>query len=315
MSSEFDVKPEQIDWEYISDVKADVSEVPIWIPEEETLAWIDVYAGKFNKTDCVSGATKTWEMGEIIGSYALTDNPKQVIVALQSGMYVLRLDDGSREELFDAPYDPAEFRFNDGRCDQDGRFWVGSMALRASGSPVEMIGELRGTASFWCIEGTTMRHAIDGVTVANGIAFSPSGTTLYLADWPSWSILAFDVDRESGVASNRRTFTSIPEGMVPDGASVDAEGGYWLALFRAGLIARFSPSGKLDRLLSAPASQPTMVAFGGRGLETMYVTTARRYLDQEAALEQPLAGGIFRCDVGAAGIPEPRYQGAVVPPE
>lgn len=302
MSAEFGTMPEEPQWECVLEARAGIGEVPIWSPEQESLYWIDVYEGLLHRTEPESGTTKTWNVGETIGCYALEAGGAGAVVALQSGVFRLDFVSGTLEKMFDAPYDSARFRFNDGRCDERGRFWVGNMPLTTLEGPQPVR-----QSSFWCTDGPQMRLRVEEMTVANGIAFSPQGDVLYLADRPTWTIQAFDFDMETGKASNRRTFARVPAGMSPDGASVDTEGGYWIALFRAGLIARFLPDGSLDRIIKAPTSLPTMVCFGGRDLGTMYLTTARRHLDEEGLRREPLAGAIFRCDVGVKGLPEPRF--------
>jgi L-arabinonolactonase len=296
-------RPDTVQWERVAETSADLGEVPIWCSEESRLYWIDVYEGLLHRTDPESGKTETWSTGETVGSYALTDIENVVVVALQSGIYRLNLRGGALEKIFDAPYDPARWRFNDGRADRRGRFWVGNMPLRSLAGP-----QPQGQSSFWRIEGAEMRLGVEGMTVANGIAFGPQDDVLYLADRPTWSIQAFDYDIETGAASNRRTFVHLPEGMGPDGASVDTEGGYWLALVRAGLIARFLPDGSVDRVVRAPSSLPSMVSFGGPDLRTMYVTTIFRNLDEAGRRAEPLAGAVFRGKVGATGLPEPRFR-------
>jgi hypothetical protein len=203
-------KPDAVQWERVAETSADLGEVPIWCSEESRLYWIDVYEGLLHRTDPESGKTETWSTRETIGCYALTDVEHVVAVALQSGIYRLDLQGGALEKIFDAPYDPARWRFNDGRADRRGRFWVGNMPLRSLAGP-----QPQGQSSFWRVEGAEMQLGVEGITVANGIAFGPQDDVLYLADRPTWSIQAFDYDIDTGVASNRRTFVHLPEGMGP----------------------------------------------------------------------------------------------------
>jgi sugar lactone lactonase YvrE len=294
--------PEEPTWTCVLAAEAQLGEVPIWSVAEQQLYWIDVDGALLHRTDPTDGRTATWPTPETIGSYALVRDAAAAVVALQSGIFHLDLVSGRLEKMFDAPFDDRRFRFNDGRCDRRGRFWVGNMPLRTVAGP-EPVGE----SAFWCVDGPELRLGVGGITVANGIAFAPGGDVLYLADRPSWSVLAFAYDEESGTAAERRTFARVPEGMVPDGAAVDEEGGYWIALFRAGLIARFLPDGTPDRTFRAPMSLPTMVCFGGPELRTLYVTTARRHLDTAGLEREPLAGGLFSCDAGVRGLAEPAF--------
>jgi sugar lactone lactonase YvrE len=255
-----------------------------------------------NATDPETGRTQTWPMPVRIGSLALRAGGERALVALADGLYDLDLTSGRLAKLHDGPYDQANYAFNDGRCDRQGRFWVGTARLPGSAVP-------DGGAHFYRLDREGPKRLIGDLTIANGIAFSPEGRTMYLANRPKWEILAFDYDLATGTPSNRRRFARVPEGEIPDGAAVDREGGYWIAMFRSGRIYRFAPDGRLDRDIRAPVSLPTMVAFGGPDYRHLYLTTGRRQLDAEGLKREPRAGGIFRCEIGVCGLPEPRLSG------
>ncbi|MGE4239004.1 SMP-30/gluconolactonase/LRE family protein [Ramlibacter sp.] len=289
------------EWSCVLDAKANVGEVPIWSARSQRLYWIDIYAPSLNRTDPLTGATQTWRFTSPIGSYALDADEAFALVALQEGYFKLDLRTGASSMLFAAPYDVANYRFNDGRCDRQGRFWVGTARLRDSTQP-------DGGASFYRLDAQGPVRLIEGVTIANGIAWSPDGRTMYLADRPNWQMLAFDYDPASGVPSNRRRFAGLNVGEIPDGAVVDSEGFYWIALMDAGKILRFSPAGELDRILEAPTLQPTMITFGGHDYRTLFVTTAAHDRGSKEAAAERLAGGIFSLDLDVRGIPEPRVK-------
>jgi sugar lactone lactonase YvrE len=286
----------------VLDARAEVGECPTWCPEERALYWIDIYGPALFRTDPESGATRRWDLPSPVGCFGLREGQQAAIVALADGVYELNLETGALTLLHGAPFDTAHYRFNDGRCDRQGRFWAGSTRWPDSPRPF-------GTSAFWRCDAGGLTLGIDNTSIANGIAFSPDGRVMYVADRPNWQILAFDYDPATGTPSNRRRFATVPEGEVPDGAAVDAEGGYWIAMFRAGRILRFTPEGRLDRDLKAPTILPTMICFGGPDLATLYVTSSRRHLEDAQRTAEPLAGGIFRCDVGARGIAEPRWRG------
>jgi sugar lactone lactonase YvrE len=149
---------------------------------------------------------------------------------------------------------------------------------------------------------------MDGFITPNGMAFSPDGSTMYLSDsHPSvQSVWAFDYDTTTGTPSNRRLFIDMkPLPGRPDGAAVDADGCYWICGNDAGLIHRFAPAGKLDRSLAVPVKKPAMCAFGGPGLDTLFVTSIRpEGIDLS---DQPLAGGVFALRPGVRGLPEPMF--------
>jgi sugar lactone lactonase YvrE len=186
--------------------------------------------------------------------------------------------------------------FNDGRCDLFGRFVVGTVR-RSHASE-------RGGCALWRLHGSEITMLDEGFTVCNGIAFNRAADRLYLADSPEGIVYRYPYDPETGAVGARSVFADLPDGFFPDGASVDAEGGYWAALFGSGRIVRLDVEGRVDRVLRAPDKYPTMVAFAGPDLSTMVVTTARRYATIEYLELNPQSGGIFAAQVGAQGIPE-----------
>jgi len=189
-------------------------------------------------------------------------------------------------------------RFNDGRCDRQGRFLAGTMLMNmAAGASVGCIYSYQ--------KESELTKLLDGFITPNGMAFSPDGRTLYLSDsHPSVQMIwAFDYDTATGTPSRRRMFVdmnALPG--RPDGAAVDEDGGYWICGNDAGLVHRFTPDGKLDRSLAVPVKKPAMCAFGGAGLDTLFVTSIRpEGIDLS---DQPLAGGLFALRPGVRGLPE-----------
>jgi sugar lactone lactonase YvrE len=302
MKTDLDLAPEELPWECVLESKPTIGEVPVWSGEENSMYWIDVYNGLLNRTNVDNGETAAWPVDETIGCYGLIQGEAAALVALQSGIYRLDFGTGNLEKRFDPPYDPERFRFNDGRADARGRFWVGNMPLKSLAGPMPT-----GESAFWCVDGSDLRFGVDKMTIANGIAFSSDSTVLYLADDPSQSVLAFDYDLEAGQTSDRRVFVTVPSGVTLDGAAVDTEDNYWIALPRQGIIAKFRPDGSLDRVIKSPTQRPAMVCFGGQDLDQMYVVTmTRNYPSEEALKADPLAGAMFRVNVGATGLPEPK---------
>jgi sugar lactone lactonase YvrE len=192
-------------------------------------------------------------------------------------------------------------RFNDGRCDRQGRFWAGTMCL-------DMAAATRAGALYRFAKGQRELPAqLGGFIVPNGLAFSPEGTTMYVSDsHPSvQTIWAFDYDPDGGTPSNRRVFVNMHHlPGRPDGAAIDVDGGYWICGNDAGLVHRFRPDGRLDRSLAVPVKKPAMCAFGGPRLDTLYVTSIRPGGDLS---DQPLAGGVFALRPGTQGLAEPAF--------
>ena len=198
-----------------------------------------------------------------------------------------------------------DMRFNDGRCDRQGRFLAGTLWMNAvPGSSAGCVYRYQPTHD----GAGQMIKLLDGFVTPNGMAFSPDGRTMYLSDSniAVQQIWAFDYDIDTGVPSNRRVFVDMnPMPGRPDGAAIDAEGCYWICAIDAGLVHRFRPDGKLDRSLAVPVKKPTMCAFGGAGLDTLFVTSIRPSgIDLS---DQPLAGGLFALRPGVCGLPEPTF--------
>jgi sugar lactone lactonase YvrE len=196
-------------------------------------------------------------------------------------------------------------RFNDGRCDRQGRFLAGTMLMAMAASQGE--GCIYRYQALGDTPGQLVK-LLDGFKTPNGMAFSPDGRTMYLSDsHPDVQMVwAFDYDPATGTPSNRRVFVDMnPLPGRPDGAAVDAEGCYWICGNDAGLVHRFTPSGKLDQSLAVPVKKPAMCAFGGASLDTLFVTSIRP--DGVDLSDQPLAGGVFALRPGVCGLPEPQF--------
>jgi sugar lactone lactonase YvrE len=285
-------------WRCVVDAGAGVGEVPTWEASTGRLYWLDPYGPTIDEIDPVSGARRSWVLPDMPGSYGLRPGGSGCVVATMSGIYDLDFAAGTVTMRYAAPYDQQNYRFNDGRCDPAGRLWFGT-----NRKPRSECAD--GTASFWRVDEDGPREQIRGITIANGIAFSPAGDLMYIADSPNDQILVFDYDTATGTAANRRTFATTQAGSFPDGAAVDRDGGYWVALFNGDRVVRFTADGVPDIEIPSPVPQPTMVSFGGPDLGTLFLTTARRFLTDQERASFPLSGGIFACELGVAGIPEP----------
>jgi sugar lactone lactonase YvrE len=285
----------------VLDIRAELGECPVWSAAEQALYWTDIYAGRLNRFDPSTGANRVWQLREPIGSFALCHDGA-VLLALKSGLH--RFDSASETLVPVANPEPGlpGNRLNDGRCDRQGRFWVGSMADPVD--PAKPRGALyRLDAAHACVK------AAEGYFVSNGLAFSPDGRTLYHSDsYPAVrTIWAWDLEPETGGISNQRVFVDT-HGMPgrPDGAAVDADGCYWMAANDGWELVRFTPRGKIDRRIALPVAKPSMIAFGGSRLDTIYITSIR----PAAGLEkQPQAGSLFAVDAGVQGLVEPFFAG------
>jgi sugar lactone lactonase YvrE len=284
----------------VLDARNMVGESPVWAVAEQALYWVDIPARRLWRLDAATGQTQQWATAQMPGCIALRQSGGWVC-AMETGFFqLLPAPDGTvaAQELASVHHARPGMRFNDCRCDRQGRMRAGTMLLdMAAAQPVGALHGLERDGS--------VRQLVDGLVVSNGLAFSPDGRTMYLSDsHPSvQTIWAFDYDTDSGTPGNRRLLADMnPLPGRPDGAAVDADGCYWICATDAGLIHRFTPQGVLDRSLAVPVKKPTMCAFGGSRLDTLYVASIRpANIDLS---DQPLAGGLFALNPGICGLPE-----------
>ncbi|MGO3985931.1 SMP-30/gluconolactonase/LRE family protein [Pseudomonas sp. SAS7] len=290
--------------ELITDARNATGESPVWHPQENALYWVDIPAGRLHRWQ-PDGQTRHWAADEMLGCIVRSQQGHW-LGALESGVFHLTPQaDGCLVADKRASVEHARpgMRFNDGRCDRQGRFWAGTMQTNMGAEPVGALYRYDATADATV---KPMQARLDKLIVPNGMAFSPDGKTLYVSDsHPSVQLIwAFDYDIDSGTPHNRRIFVDMNQHPGrPDGAAVDAEGCYWICAIDAGQVLRFTPEGKLDRTLPLPVKKPTMCAFGGPQLDTLFVTSIRPHgIDLS---DQPLAGGVFALNPGVKGLPEP----------
>jgi sugar lactone lactonase YvrE len=278
--------------EQVTDPVTYHGEGPVWSESWGGLRWVDMLAG-----DVLSLAGDGTVRRRHVGDVAAALRPRRgggAVIAVERG-FVLEDGDGGLTALRPVWSDPG-IRMNEGGCDPDGRFWCGSMAY----------DQRPGAAALYRLDpdgGVTT--ALDGVTVSNGLDWSPDGSLAYYDDTATHRVDVFDYDRDAGLTS-RRPFVHLPDHGNPDGLTVDAEGGVWVALFGSGVVHRYTPAGVLDGVVEVPAAQVTACTFGGPGRDRLFVTTSREGL---AAGEDPLAGALFRADVGVPGRPVREFAG------
>ena len=291
--------------ELLVDARHATGESPVWLAGEQALYWTDIPARRLWRWDAASAQTSSWAAPEMLACMAPMAPMTQAgvwIAAMESGMFALTPKvDGQLDCRLLAPVKHAQpgMRFNDGRCDRQGRFLAGTMVMNMA------LGAIAGSVySYQKNSGLTL--LLGGFITPNGMAFSPDGKTMYLSDsHPSvQTVWAYDYDVQIGQPSNRRVFVDMKQHPGrPDGAAVDADGCYWICGNDAGLIHRFTPQGKLDRSLAVPVKKPAMCAFGGAALDTLFVTSIRpEGIDLS---DQPLAGGVFALRPGVCGLLEP----------
>jgi L-arabinonolactonase len=281
----------------VGDVTDLLGEGPVWCPIEQALYWVDIPGAAVRRWRASDEKVTSWAMPESVGSLALCNGG--ILVALRGTISVFNPATGAFTAVGKPRDDGADMRFNDGKCDRQGRFWVGSMpdGVRAP----------RGRLYRHDPNGTTA--VLDGISIPNSLCWSPDGRTMYFADSIERTIWAFPYDPATGAIGERRVFVQTDASEVPDGGTVDAEGYVWSARFGGSRIVRHAPDGRVDRVLDLPASQITSCAFGGRDLGTLFITTARHRLNDEQRRAEPLAGALLAVEPGVRGLPEPRYAG------
>jgi sugar lactone lactonase YvrE len=280
-----------------------VGECPLWHPEEAALYWIDIQDRAVHRLHPASGAHRQWPMPTEPGAIARRA-AGGLVVALRSGFARLDTDSGALDMIAPAPYDTVTTRFNDGRCDAAGRFWVGTLYEPRDRQLGQMV----------CLERGVVRLAWSGgMTVSNGLAFSPDNRTLYHADTTGHVIRRREFDLASGRVGDPCLFKQFPTdrthnyGGRPDGAAIDSEGAYWCAMFDGGHLLRLSPAGDLLREIALPLRCPTMLAFGGPDLRTLYITSARYNRSAAELAQWPLSGCVLSLAVEVAGRAEAAY--------
>jgi sugar lactone lactonase YvrE len=290
--------PQFTDFEVAVAAPAELGEGPRWDATTQTLLWVDIPARLIHRYDPVTGANATREVADVV-SLALPRRRGGVVIGLPDGLHLL---DGEQSPLI-APIEAeqAGTRTNDGACDAAGRLWVGTMALDERSS----LGAL-----YRVDANLSVTTVLTGMTISNGLGWSPSGERFYFVDSPTRRVDVFDFDPEAGALEDRRPLAAVEvEGAVPDGLNVDAEGCVWVALHGGWGLNRYSPEGELVAEVRLPVAKITSCCFAGPELRDLYVTTRREGLSGAERAAQPLAGALLRLDVGVAGLPTHAFAG------
>lgn len=277
-------------------------ESPFWHPVEQVLYWCDVPARCLYRLEPATGAVRRWDFESELSACAPILGGG-VLLAMRDGIWRFDPEAFRLHRMAPPPYPPTEQRFNDGKCDAMGRFWVGALHDARENK-----------AGLYCFDRRRGRHAmtqcVGGMANVNGLGWSPDARTLYWADTKAHTVFAADHDPATGELSARRMFHQFavrvegaPYGGRPDGAAVDVEGCYWVALYEGGRLVRLSPEGELIQELPLPVRCPTMPCFGGPHLKTLYITTARAHRPAAELQDMPLSGCVLSVDMPVAGLP------------
>jgi sugar lactone lactonase YvrE len=289
-----------MDAELVLDAKAFLGEGSIWQPKEKKLYWVNIEGKTLHIYDPETKQDRELPVGSRVGTVVPVEGGG-ALVALQSGINYIDTKTGKLTFLIDPLKDTA-LRFNDGKCDPAGRFWVGTLALDR---------RRKGAVLYRYDTDKTIHLMLDSVSISNGIVWTKDKKTMYYNDTPTNTIQGFDYDNITGEISNRRVAVTIPRGTgSPDGMTIDAEDNLWVALWGGYCIAKFNPrTGELLQKIKVPAPNVSSCAFGGENLETLYITTARQGMNDDQLKQFPLSGGLFSAKPGVHGVPAEFYKG------
>ncbi len=311
-------------WQLAVPHTAALGESPFWHPGEDRLYWVDISGRQILRASAGMDTVEAWDMPSEPGCIAPIASGG-LVIALRHGVFRAPIWGGPLQHLATLDYDPAQMRANDGKCDALGRFWVGTIDETRT----------RRNAALFCIDargrvGAPQVHCMINptdlrATTANGLAWSPDQSTLYWADTPSHTVWSWEHNLKNNRLSEQRIFASFkpkPEGWSPDpldasnggyggrpdGASVDAQGNYWVAMFEGQRVCQLAPDGKLLAEFSVPLQCPTMPCFGGEDLKTLYLTSARHHRSAAELAAYPLSGSVLQMRVEVAGMPVNFFQ-------
>ncbi|MCJ7717926.1 MAG: SMP-30/gluconolactonase/LRE family protein [Anaerolineales bacterium] len=283
--------------EQVLPVQNQLGEGPLWNLDEQALYWVDIEGHSFHRYFPDTGTHESYSVGQPIGCLAFRSSGG-LIMAVQDGIGFWDIT----LKAFQLAVNPEEgrenARFNDGKVDKSGRFWAGT------------IGEDQESNLFRIDPDGSVSTMETGISISNGIGWSPDDKTMYYTDSPLRVIYAYDFDPKSGSITNRRPFIQVPpEQGVPDGLTVDQEGFIWSAHWDGWRITRYDPEGIVERVIALPVQRPTSCTFGGSELNQLYITSAWTGLDEVDRRKQPLAGNLLRIQTEFTGQQANLFQG------
>ena len=294
-------------WQALTPQAYELGESPFWHPHEQMLYWVNIPGQRIHRCNIYMGSVESWAMPTEPGSIAPAESGG-LVIALRDGIYRARQWGGELVKLVAAQHDTSTTRFNDGKADPAGRFWAGTMY-----EPRTQAG-----AGLFMLNGDALQAKVSNATIANGLAWSPDAKTMYWADTPTHTVRAWDWQAATSLMTNERVFRQWPAkpagwqfgkedyqgyGGRPDGAAVDVEGNYYVAMFEGARICKLSPSGVELASIPVPAQCPTMPCFGGNDLKTLYVTTACYHRSDAELQAYPQSGCVFSMRVDVSGLP------------
>jgi sugar lactone lactonase YvrE len=277
-----------------------LGEGPSWDVSSNKLYWVDIRGSQLHVYDPMTEKTQTYDLSQFVCSVV----PRQkggVVLALNHGFYSMDFHTSELELLVKVETD-TNIRFNDGKCDPAGRFWAGTMAINHE----------KGKGKLYCLDTDgSVRLMLEGVTISNGLGWSPDHQTMYYIDTPTRKVFAFDYDVVTGNISGQRNIVEIPNGEgEPDGMAVDEEGMIWVAQIGGAIVSRWNPAtGERLQIVELPVPRVTSCTFGGTNLTDLFITTAKTRGRVELSDHGNLEGRLFCCSQTVRGLPTYAYQG------
>lgn len=295
-------------WQPVCNIRCALGESPFWHPHEQALYWVDIAQCQVLRANVYMGTFQVWDLPSEPGCIAPARGAG-LVLAMRSGIFRALEWGGSLRRIAELPYDPASVRANDGRCDGLGRFWVGTVDETKT----------QGAAALYCVDArsgsvTVSCHA-QGALTANGLAWSPNHKTLYWSDTPRHLTYAWDYCESGPSLTNQRIFRRYapkPHDWIypdsryhgrPDGAAVDTQGNYYVAMYEGGRVCMLGPDGRLIAEIPTPVHCPTMPCFGGEDGRTLFLTSASKGRSEQELAENPLSGAVLQTRVAVGGAP------------
>ncbi|WP_372983703.1 SMP-30/gluconolactonase/LRE family protein [Microbacterium sp.] len=267
----------------------DLGESPIWDAASASLLFVDVTSGTIHRRQ--GGEVERFAFGQPVGAALPTDDGGLVVCA-RDGVFLTAADGSAPVMLAAIEGEDPRNRMNDAKIDPAGRLWAGTMAFDFA----------PGAAALYRVDGRRVDVVLPGLTISNGMDWSPDMTLMYFIDSGTYRVDVMDFDAASGAVSDRRLFRALPESSgMPDGLTVDAEGGVWVAYFGAGVVRRFDAEGVWDHTVEVDAPQVTSCCFGGADLDELFITSGRYGMTDAEIAEHPLSGSVFSVRPGVRG--------------
>jgi sugar lactone lactonase YvrE len=270
---------------------ATLGEGPVWDARDQALYWLDIPESRVHRM-AADGSLSSWDTGQPAGA-VVPRASGGLAVAVSDGFLALDPASGELTMLAEVERDRPENRMNDGACDRAGRFYAGTMAD----------DERPGAGTLYRLDpDLSVTTLVSGVGISNGIGWSPDERLMYYVDSLTHRVDVFDYDPATGSIGGRRPFSAVGQGdVVPDGLTVDAEGGVWVAVWGGYAVLRHDPGGRVLETVNLPAARVSSCVFGGPDLDRLYITTA--------AGPGESAGALFVCEPGVTGQPSHPFRG------